>query len=259
MKKILFVLTVLLTITTYAQEKERYLYAEIHDQVGPVANVNIINTRNKLGTFTTEEGAFRILAKPNDTLRISSVGYNTLFYAVKAETFGIKTTIITIIKTTIDLDEVTLKKNNLLGRLTSDTKHIKSEKQLDAKALKLPYAGSKIMTPAERRLHTAKTSGAGIPIDPLINLISGRLKKLKKLKEIEDLERTINNFTNEYSTYIINDLKIDKDDLYRFAHFCETDADFYINDRAGKIAMAQFLQKKAKEFIKLNTKTTENK
>ncbi|MCG7502193.1 carboxypeptidase-like regulatory domain-containing protein [Tenacibaculum sp. Mcav3-52] len=241
-------------IKATAQESRKFFYAIIQDEVSAVPNAHVINLNTKQGTFTNNNGEFRILAKANDTIQITFVGYETKKIVVGVNHFGMQENYIQLKKVPIELDEVAIKKHNLLGHISSDTKHIKSEKEINAETLNLPFAGSRILTPAERRLHTATSSYGGIAIDPLLNWISGRLKKLKKLKAIEDKEKRIENIRRNYHILIQHELNILKEDIDRFIYFAESADDFntlYLNN---EVAMITFLQKKSDEFKKLNPK-----
>lgn len=240
-------------IKATAQESRKFFYATIQDEVSAVSNAHVINLNTKQGTFTNNNGEFRVLAKANDTLQISFVGYETKNFVVDVNHFGMQENYIQLKKVPIELDEVAIKKHNLLGHISSDTKHIKSEKEINAETLNLPFAGSRILTPAERRLHTATSSYGGIAIDPLLNWISGRIKKLKKFKAIEDREKRIENIRSNYHILIEYELKLLKEDIDRFIYFAESANDFntlYLNN---DVAMITFLQKKSKEFKKLNS------
>ncbi|CAM1365031.1 conserved hypothetical protein [Tenacibaculum litoreum] len=239
-------------IKATAQESRKFFYATIQDEVSVVSNAHVINLNTKQGTFTNNNGEFRVLAKANDTLQISFVGYETKNFVVDVNHFGMQENYIQLKKVPIELDEVAIKKHNLLGHISSDTKHIKSEKEINAETLNLPFAGSRILTPAERRLHTATSSYGGIAIDPLLNWISGRIKKLKKFKAIEDREKRIENIRSNYHILIEHELKVLKEDIDRFIYFAESANDFntlYLNN---DVAMITFLQKKSKEFKNLN-------
>ncbi|WP_299010557.1 carboxypeptidase-like regulatory domain-containing protein [uncultured Tenacibaculum sp.] len=259
-KQLPITLLLLLTLQITAQEKRKFIYASVHDEVASVPKAHIINLNTKQGTFTNDNGEFRILAKPNDSLQISFVGYETKIFKVESKHLGIQQNKIELKKVAIELDEVEIKEHNLLGYISSDTKHIKTEKEINAESLNLPYAGSRILTPAERRLYTGmggrplKLEGFGfiLSTDYIINSISGRLKKLKKEKAIEDSEKRTQHIGNNYRVYILHELKIIPEDLTRFVYFIENTNDFSPSLLADKITMISFLKLKSDEFKKLN-------
>ena len=130
MKKQLLLLLFFLTVTfkIISQENRKFLYATIKDKVGAVANAHIINKKTNQGTYTNEEGEFRILAKVNDSLQISFVGYKTTFLIVKIKHFGMFKNNIYLEKETLELDEIILKTHNLEGVLSIDIKQTPENK-----------------------------------------------------------------------------------------------------------------------------------
>ena len=229
------------------------MYADVKDKVGHVFNAHVVNLNTKQGTFTNESGEFRILAKQHDSLQISFVGYKSTLLIVNLHHFGIQKNTFELVKTAFELDEISIKKNNLLGYLTSDSKNIKIEKKIDAKTLKLPYAGSRILTPAERRLYTAMGGRNLLSIDYIINSISGRITKLRKLKTIESLEVKVKNLKNTYSKHIVKEYHIKESDVYKFIYFCTADEHFNQVYNSGDINMILFLKKKSEVFKKLHS------
>ncbi|CAL2103201.1 Carboxypeptidase-like regulatory domain-containing protein [Tenacibaculum sp. 190130A14a] len=261
-KAFIYIIILLCASKLYSQEHRKYMYAEINDKIGPVVNAHIINLQTGQGTFSNDNGEFRILSKENDSLKISSVGYKTISFIVQKSNFGIEKNNISLQKVAIDLDEVEVKRNNLLGNLTSDSKLVKKEKEINAETLKLPYAGSKKLTPAERKLYTAKGGdfpfligfGAIVSVDYILNSISGRIKKLEKGLQHERLEQRVTYLKSTFSNYIITDLKINESDLYRFIYFCLSDENFYTNLQLSEVVIINSLKDKSLEFKKLNPK-----
>ena len=251
-KQLLFCFFIASFIKLSAQKHRTFLYAEVKDKIDFVYNAHVVNLNTKQGTFTNEKGKFRVLAKKNDSLQISFVGYKTVFLVVKMKHFGMQKNTIELTKIIYELDEVALKNNNLLGYLSSDIKTLKPENIINAETLKLPFAGSRILSQAERRLHTATSSSGGIAIDPLLNWLSGRTKKLKFFKVIEDREKRNKSIYNSYHIYIEKELKILKEDIYEFIYYCEASKDFTNKILKNEIDMIYYLKKKSKTFKKLN-------
>ncbi|WBX78276.1 carboxypeptidase-like regulatory domain-containing protein [Tenacibaculum ovolyticum] len=122
MNKISLIFLFIIPITIKAQQKRQFLYAKVHDKIDKVCNAHIINLNTKQGTFTNEFGEFRILAKNNDSLRISFIGYKTAIIIIKNNHFGMLKNNFILEKETYELDEVILKKHNLFGFLSRDMK-----------------------------------------------------------------------------------------------------------------------------------------
>jgi hypothetical protein len=121
--------------------------------------------------------------------------------------------LVTLSSKTIDLNEVIINTNTI----TAEKIGIIPENQ-------------KKYTPAERRLKTAgdfkpihllSILGGTLPLDPIINKISGRTKRLKKELEIEKKERLLSQLKSLFNDdfYVIN-LKISKIYINAFRFFC---------------------------------------
>ncbi|WP_176829747.1 carboxypeptidase-like regulatory domain-containing protein [Tenacibaculum sp. MAR_2009_124] len=246
-----------------SQEKRAFFFAEIRDKFDFLPDVHIINTQTKNGTFTNVNGEFKINAKENDSLSISFVGYKNITWVVKKQHFGIKRNVIYLEKKSIDLNEVEIRKTDLIGSLASDSKLVKHEKQIDAETLDLPFAGIPKLTVAERRLYTATNgmpsavmfTGFGFIMSPdyMLNIISGRIKKLRKLKDIEDLESLVKKLKQSYTHYIIGELNINEDHVYQFIYFLAQDRGFKLELQKGEFAVIEFIKSKSLEFKKLKS------
>lgn len=250
----------LTSISIYSQNNRKWLYGTIIDNLNVLSNIHVINLTNKQATYTNDKGIFKILAQKNDSIQFTAIGYKTHALKINITHFGIQKNIIKLTKEIIELNEVEIKRNNLTGFINSDIKFIKHEKIINAKTLKLPNAGNRILTPAERKLHTAKGGSeslrlglaSSISLDYIINTFSGRIKKLEKLKVFEDREKEIKYLTDTYSNYISKDLKIDNSEIPQFINYCESDINYHANKAIGEFSIIAFLKLKATEFKKLN-------
>lgn len=248
MKKLIILL--LFTSISFAQERTIF-FGKIADDLGELENVHIINLNTRGATHTNPQGEFKLFAKVKDSIKITYIGYKTKVLILKTTDFGIAEKQIHLDKETVELDEVNIKNNNLLGSLSSDIKNVKTKEEINAKTLRLPNAGNRKLTQAERRLFTAY-GGNILNIDVIINLISGRIKKLKNLKRIEDNEKQITNLKNAFTNYVIQDLKIDSTNVSRFIYYAQEDKDYKKINLKNEFAIIEYLREKSIEFKKLN-------
>ena len=73
-KKLLYSSFLLLFVTVFsAQEKRILISGNVSDSLGIVKNANIINLKTKQGTFSNDQGLFRIFVSKGDTLSFSSI------------------------------------------------------------------------------------------------------------------------------------------------------------------------------------------
>ncbi len=167
--------------------------------------VSNINTGEAL--VTAKGGYFNITARENDTLMFSGplfIGYRHA------------------------IDEVDLKRDIMLIPLEPNELYTELDEivitKITSESLGLIPKGVRRYTPAERRLYTA-TSGSGlIPIDAVVNWISGRTKMLKKALVYEKQEMRKEKFLSIVSeTKLLEDYSIPKDYLIGFAYYVATD------------------------------------
>ena len=124
-KKLLFSSFLLLFVTVFsAQEKRILISGKVSDSLGIVKNANIINLKTKQGTFSNDQGLFRIFVSKGDTLSFSSIQHKLKKIKVTKQILDNKEITIVLKSNVYVLDEFDLKKHNLIGRLTSDSKDV---------------------------------------------------------------------------------------------------------------------------------------
>lgn len=125
LKKLLFVSILLgFTIISSAQQKRKLISGKVADSLGIVKNANIINLKTNQGTFSSDQGLFRIFVSVGDTLSFSSIQHKLKKIVVTAQNFE-ERQIAAILKLNVyTLDEFDLKRHDLMGRLTADSKDV---------------------------------------------------------------------------------------------------------------------------------------
>src|SRR5690606_29998670 len=89
----------------------------------------------------------------------------------------------------------------------------------------LGLGGARKLTPAQRRLHRATSSSGGIiPVDLIVNAISGRTKMLKKAVELEEEYLFVNKLLDKFPVdFYTNRLKIPEQYHMAFGYFLAQD------------------------------------
>lgn len=178
-----------------------------------VEEVFIKNENSNETTQSDDNGRFIIKCQLGDILYFSSVNTETIRKKITIKEYHINNLMVTMTSKTIDLNEVIINNN----AITAEKLGVVPENQ-------------KKYTPAERRLKTAgdfkpihllSILGGTLPLDPIINKISGRTKRLKKELEIEKKERLLSQLKSLFNDdfYVIN-LKISKIYINAFRFFC---------------------------------------
>lgn len=217
------------------------------------SSLNVVNLSLKKGTTTTTEGSFELEVRVNDTINISAIQYESRQFVVNQTMFNRKRISLYLIPKINELQEVEISNIDLSGDLSKDASLIKEKPQLYPEDLGLPRNTAPKRTVEERRYYTAVSSGAGIPLDGLINAITGRLKMLKKHIAVSRFEQKVQKTRHRFSdTLYMRELNIDKDRIEDFVYYVFEDesAKTYV-DKDDALGLLHFMMKKSKEYNKL--------
>ncbi len=149
----------------------------------PISNANIININSVKGTITNDKGIFEILAKVNDTLHVSIIGFKSIKIKVTNDWIKNKTTQIKLTETTYALDEVIVRPYNLTGYLEIDAKLIPTHEnyRYNIAGLQQGYEVGDTSPNAFSRVLGSIFN----PADALYNLFGKKPKELKRLREMK--------------------------------------------------------------------------
>jgi len=251
-KGIFTILFLFASVLIIAQKKQYLLKGKVQDSIEIVKNANIVNLKTKDGASSNDFGGFQILASIGDTLLISSLQHYTLYQTITKEDITNKELSIYLTSKRHQLKEIVLKKTNLTGSLILDMKRKKNDpKEINAVTLGLPFAGRKKLSQIDRKLHTATTSGGLVPLDLILNILSGRLKKLKEEKKIVEENNDVDAMMVKMKHFLASNFKIKEDDHFRFLYFCRSDSLFNKKFINNELDLIKFLHLKSKEFNKI--------
>ncbi len=114
---------------SFSQERKKLITGSVKDSLGMIKDANIINLKTKQGTFSNEEGLFRIFVSKGDTLRFSSVQHEIQKIVVSENIFK-ENKIVAVLQSAIyTLDEIELKRHDLKGRLGIDIKEVPKDER----------------------------------------------------------------------------------------------------------------------------------
>ena len=200
-------------------------------------NVNITNAANKTSVSTNQAGEFAISVNIGDALVFSAVNLETKRKVIVAEDLNEVFVIVKMSANIIPLQEVKVNVNNTIT----------------AENLGIIPQGQKKYSPAERRLHEATTGGGLVPLNPILNAISGRTTMLKKEVVAEKKERLLLRLDGWFEEkFYTNSLKIPQEYIKGFHYFLIEDNDFVRALKAKNKTLTKFLMGK----LALNYKET---
>lgn len=128
-KLLLTFLSVSFSLAFFSQERKTVINGKILDSLGIVKNANIINLKTNQGTFSSDNGSFRIFVSEGDSLRISSVQHIVKKIVITKNILTTKKLTIFLKSSTYILDEFDLKRHNLTGKLGIDLKDVPTNRK----------------------------------------------------------------------------------------------------------------------------------
>ncbi|MCE2611468.1 carboxypeptidase-like regulatory domain-containing protein [Flavobacteriaceae bacterium D16] len=215
-----------------------------------IPDVHVMNISASTATITNALGSFSITASIGDSLVFSAIQLESKTIVVSTEIMESQSLVVYMEDRVNLLDEVILRPYNLSGELARDMQNAPKEKVYVASTLGLPNAYVKPKTLAERRLFEAVTGGGLVPLNPVINAITGRTKYLKKVLETENkYARTERVMAFYPDSLYVSELHIPSNRISDFMYFCEVDAEFNsIVDSRDKLKIWEFLKVKSAAY-----------
>ena len=213
-----------------------------------VLGIHIINKTQSKFAVSNDFGEFIITAKQNDTLVVSGIQYEPKEILITDIIMQTKAVIVNLVDNVNVLDEVVVGKV-LTGYLLTDVNNSDAKRELNFYDFGIPgYTGPR-KTQSERRLYEAQTGGGFIPLNPILNWISGRTKKLKTQIKREELELAIAEAKAKFSKLLFKDDTFSEEMRDEYFYFCGDDEAFkMIFDMGSDIKTLQFLQSKLEAF-----------
>ncbi len=233
--------------------RESNLYGRVTENGEGVADVHVMNLSAEKASITDKDGKFSVPARPGDTLLFSAIQLRRQSLVVSSAMLQ-RAIEVPLQEFVNELDEVVLRPYNLSGDMGRDLQQMPGERVLVASTLGLPNAYVKPPTQAERRLYEATTGGGIVPLNPVLNAITGRTRYLKKILATEQKYARTNRVRAFYAdSLFIDELRIPAPRIDDFMYFCEVDTLFGKTvDTADKLKIWEFLKVKSKLYRENN-------
>ena len=219
-----------------------------------VADVHVMNTTLGRATITNEKGKFEISARIRDTLYFSAVQFKRKSIVITPEIWNAKWVLVPLDEFVNELDEVVVRPYDLSGDLTRDMGSINTDDVVSATILGLPNAYHRPPTQAERKLFEATTGGGIVPLNPILNAITGRTRYLKRILNSENQYARTNRVRAFYAdSLFISDLRIPAVRIDDFMYYCEVDPSFNgLVDSRDRLKIWEFLKLKSELYRRNN-------
>ncbi|MEC3905487.1 hypothetical protein VOI54_00500 [Tamlana sp. 2201CG12-4] len=245
--KCIIVSLVLVLCSNVVNSQSIELFGKIDSSIDN-ENIHVINKTAQVFTISNKNGEFQISVKLNDTLSFSSIQHLPKDIIISKDIILRKTILVELKEQVNELDQVVVGKL-LTGDLMLDVQNTEGDAPVNFYDVGIPGYTGKIATQSERRLHEATTGGGIVPLNPIINAISGRTKKLKSQIRLEKKDNLIKRIKARLSedffetNPLADELKMD------FLYFCMDDKNF-IERCSGKsdIEIFSFLKVKYDQY-----------
>lgn len=244
-----------------AQDGTKELKGRVSNPGRDVVGVVVQNLGTDRAVITDLDGQFAIGVRVGDTLVFSAVHFRRKFLPVSPSLYNSSFVDVPLEEFVNELEEVVVRPYNLSGDLSRDLSGLELQQDVSAEALGLPNAHRRIPTQSERMLHEAgslKGLGLGlltsVPINPLINAITGRTKMLKERVALDaDYARTQRVQGNYADSLFVSTLKIPVEKIDDFMYFCEVDERFgALADGRDPLRLWDFMLEKSRAYRKNN-------
>jgi len=230
------------------------LEGRVQSRNGDVAGTHVLNISTQKATITDANGFFAISAKLNDTLVFSAVQFKRKEIVVSPKLLESILILVPLEEAVTELDEVVVRLYNLSGDMSRDLGELETESVVTASTLGLPNAYVKPPSQAERKFHEATTGGGLVPLNPILNAISGRTKMLKqRIKRNATYERTQRVRDFYADSLFVKDLKIPEENIPDFMYFCEVDSTFQsLVDTHDRLRIWEYMKQRSGIYRRYN-------
>lgn len=262
-KKIVFLFFISFVTSIFSQEPEQLIFGKITDSIGVVENANIINLNNKQGTSSNANGEFKIIVKPGDSLRISSIQYVTKFMLVNQFSIDNNRIDIFLSKGIEELEEFELKRTELLGILGIDQKQVPQERKeallretLDFSNVLwdkwdvADYTNTKVKPPMVNTSHGGDVGlGGGATFVMPFKASKKYWALVRELKFKKSFPELV--FIDFGAKFFLVDLKIPSERYYHFLEYCNPLGieDLYKNNK--KLAVIKIFKEESVAYLKI--------
>jgi len=240
----------------------------LRDSTSLLKNVHVVNLNTEKGTFSNDYGQYRIVVSLGDTLRFSSVEYETVKKTITDRIYFSKKLNLVLKNKNYVLKEIVVKKHDLTGNLSIDRKKVpedtiatmgknlsnliddiskKSQKGILNKPSK---KDSKLAEESKRNTDPTKSFNGldlGTIVGGLISLIpKNKSKKKSKKKSIQLLKNSI---LSDFGYDFFDQLKIPNDKIYAFLNYCSKFNIEELYEQGSKLNLIKFLEDKSNIFL----------
>ena len=249
-------------------QKKIFLHGMLRDSTSLLKNVHVVNLNTEKGTFSNDYGQYRIVVSLGDTIRFSSVEYETVKKTITDRIFFSKKLNLVLENKNYILNEVVVKEHDLTGNLSIDRKKVPkdtiatmgknlsnliddiSKKSQKGILNKPSIKDSKLAEESKRNTDPTKSFNGldlGSIVGGLISLIpKNKSKKKSKKQSIQLLKNSI---LSDFGYDFFDQLKIPEDKIYAFLYYCSKFNIEELYEQESELNLIKLLENKSSIFL----------
>jgi hypothetical protein len=240
LKKIVFIAVVLFSLKGFSQNpkvvdttKNNFivpvlLKGQVIDNATkePLRGTNLFNLNSVIGSVANDNGEFYISTKPNDTLYISYVGYQSIKLKVTNDLLKGNELVIELHEKIEEFNEVVVKSHKLIGVLEIDAKNVPIDKysRIHINGIAQTYeVGS-----SQRKSYNSAVDAMFQPINLMYDKFGKDPRQLKKIKKLRDDDALRQMLESKFNRELMMEyLDIDAQELNDLLNECNY-SDYFI-------------------------------
>ena len=249
-------LIVLFISHQYVKAQEVNIEGKVNS-TSDVENIHVINKSKQLFAVTNKLGEFSILVSQGDTIQFSSIQHKPLEIIISSLNVNSGHLYVELQEQINELDEVIVGKV-LTGNLALDIQNMEGKPPISFYDLGIPGYTGKIATQSERRLSEAGIFKpkmllglleGGLPLNPILNGLSGRTKQLRERVEIEAKEDLLQKIRSRVEKDFLMSNPLEDSQVNDFFYFCSEDENFIKNcNNKTDFQILIFLRQKYRQY-----------
>lgn len=233
----------LLSIVTFSQTQTDSLkVTQLKGQVidsetkNPLSASHILNLNSVTGTITDDKGFFEILAKANDTVMVSYLGYSSIKIKVTNDLLKGNELLIALYEKSEEVKEVIIKSTKLIGVLEIDVKQVPKDRftRIKISGIRQTYEVGR----PQISDFSSPIAALFQPVDFLYNLFGKKPKQLKKLQKIKKEDNLRKIMAGKFDREVMMEyLEMDRNDLMKLISECNY-SDYFVK-KASDLQMIE--------------------
>ncbi len=266
-KRLLFLFAgfLLLSGFSYGQINNKFwIQGKVIDSAGVVKDVNVINLQSRKGTFTNDFGDYKMLVSIGDSVRFTSVNHQTIVRVMTDFHYRSEVLDVFMPVKTVKLDEFDLKRHDLDGYLTLDTKKTPEDRKAKALNRVMDFSKVDMRVRYDGDFIDQNVRPPVAVTDPTANFVGmgaggAAYFAFKNSEKLWALRRNID-FRQAFpkllqsefgETFFEDVLNIPEDQYYKFLEYCNPLGIENLYKSNRKIELINILRKESKSYLAL--------